>query len=200
MLEFLSTKIVNFFVAEKAVNDEDFEVYKYGVELILSLLASFTATLIISLITKKFLFFLIFGIFFISLRVFAGGYHADSYRKCFFTTVSVYILYLCVVEIMVDLDYSQNFLINLFALCFNNVTVFRLAPLVHKNNIIDESGIEKNKKNSRIIVIIDSFIIITAFLIKVPFEFITGINIAVFAVTFSMLIEKLRRRREKNET
>ncbi len=78
MFSFLSSKIVHFFILYKAIDKKDGEVYRYGIELILSTVFTTLATLIISLLLNKFIFFLIFYIFFIPLRIFAGGYHASG--------------------------------------------------------------------------------------------------------------------------
>jgi len=188
MITLISKNIVHFFIEQEVVKLEDEEVYKYGTEMVISTSASILVTLIISIIFRELLYMTIFYLFFIPLRMNVGGYHANSYEKCFVTTVSAYLLYILV---LVYLSKSLFVYIGLFSIIISLPIVFIYAPMIHKNNIINKSGVVKRKILSRVFVVVDCFIIILL-LNKLDYKMTTAISLSLMMVTISMIIEILR--------
>ena len=136
MFNFLSTKIAHFFIKNKVISTNDKAIYKYGIEIILSILFSFFTTFLISLLIKKISYFVIFYIFFISLRIYSGGFHTSSYESCLITTNIVYILCIILTYVIRQQIYDIYIYISLF---FNTIVVCKFAPIIHKNSIVDEA-------------------------------------------------------------
>lgn len=187
----LSASIARFFVASKAVEGEDAEVYQYGVEMILSTFCGFLSTLLLTCFFGDWYALIIFYAFFIPLRMNAGGYHANSYGGCFLVTTVVYAMYLLVGTLV-----PPNIAIILTCtLCIATlVIVFLLAPMIHKNSVIDEKGIIRRKILSRIIIIADCMIIYTLVAFSCIYTIPFYIFLAVGAVAISMIIEFIQKR------
>lgn len=67
-------------------------IFQYGFEITTSTLSSAFSILLISIFLRDVLSACLFlGIFFF-LRLFAGGYHAPTYARCFILTNSVYLM------------------------------------------------------------------------------------------------------------
>ena len=79
------------------------EVYIYGIEIILSTLIEMVTILLLAALFSEITEGLIFigGFFF--LRIFSGGYHADTYRKCFLVTIGAFLSILILTEILNNL-------------------------------------------------------------------------------------------------
>jgi len=92
MITALALKVANYFVKKGVAEEEDIEIYQYGVGLFLSSFFDISLALIISLFTGMFLETVCFLIYFISLRTLTGGYHANSYFKCFLVFIIIYFL------------------------------------------------------------------------------------------------------------
>jgi len=192
MITLISKNIVHFFVQQEVVKQEDEEVYMYGAEMMLSTSASIMATLIISIIFGKLYYMAIFFLFFVPLRMNVGGYHADSYGKCFIVTFSVYSAYTLALNCLSE---SLFLYIGLFSIIISLPIVFKYAPIIHKNNIIDKHGVLKRKILSRIFVLIDSIIIILLLIYKLNYKITTAVSLSLIIVTISMIIEIFKERR-----
>ena len=83
MLNKISNLIVNVLINKKSIEEKDRPIYLYGAMLLLSTLAGILSIIIISLVFFDFITVLVFFIFFIPLRVHAGGYHCKKYSSCF---------------------------------------------------------------------------------------------------------------------
>lgn len=92
MITALASKVANYFVKKGVAEEEDIEIYQYGVGLFLSTVFNIATILIVSLFTGMFWGTALFLISFISLRELTGGYHADSYTKCSIIFFVVYAL------------------------------------------------------------------------------------------------------------
>ena len=74
------------------LSEEERPVYVYGFELLLSTLSSMITICSVSIIIGKPGYAIFFMLFFFSLRLFTGGYHAKTYLICFITTNSLFII------------------------------------------------------------------------------------------------------------
>lgn len=81
----------NFLLTNKFISQEQYEIYVYGNELLLSFLFSTSIILVIGLLLKRFFQTILFLLIFILVRRCTGGYHANTYFKCKLTTVMTYL-------------------------------------------------------------------------------------------------------------
>ena len=89
MLHILSKRIA-FLVCEKT-DLLPLEIYVYGFELIISSIIETGALLLVGFLIGKFVETILFLVSFSSIRFFSGGYHANSYFKCFAVTLVSFI-------------------------------------------------------------------------------------------------------------
>lgn len=74
--------IVKRMQREQVIQEEDTDVYLYGVQLVLSTVLSFIIILLCGLISGQLLLSVLFLLCVVPLRMYCGGYHAKSYLKC----------------------------------------------------------------------------------------------------------------------
>lgn len=101
MLTKLSQIIVDFFVKEDVVSEEQREIYQYGIELSVSTLMGLFIVLAIGVLSRRFTESVIFYIVFCLTRAFCGGFHAHSHLLCKVTFICVLILVL-VMDLVLD--------------------------------------------------------------------------------------------------
>lgn len=131
------------------------EVYTYGIEIILSTLAEIISILISAIVFSSFIEGMIFVIVFSSLRLFAGGYHAETYKKCFGVTLGVFLLTLSIANVTSKLFCEKIFWV---LLCLVSIYIITRAPVLNKNQPLSEHEILINVKIVSIICIICIFI------------------------------------------
>lgn len=122
-------------IALSVCNDSDkipLDVYIYGFELLVSSVIETISLLLIGLLTGKLIDTIIFIISFSSIRVFSGGYHANSYLKCFIVTVAYYLLVLFSADIMLAFPNRTIILIAIITLFLSLILFILMSPVKSK--------------------------------------------------------------------
>ena len=146
----LSHKIGNNLVRSNVIKEEDAEIYIYGINLILVSVLNVSSALIIGLIMGMFLESIIFMAAYIPLRSFAGGYHAKTPLRCYFTSLIIIfaVLLFCKYVSFNLLLYSGVLVISLVACAF-------LCPVQDNNKPLDSAERQRYRKISVVILFVE---------------------------------------------
>ena len=82
----LSKKCAEILVRHGKISDAQINLYKYGFELLFSTAITLGFILLLSVFGGYVSQIIIFSLYFIPIRIAAGGYHAKSYGRCFVLT------------------------------------------------------------------------------------------------------------------
>lgn len=131
-MEKFSSKLIEFFVSNDLIKNEDKEIYKYAVN-ILSSLIHIATVMIIGLCFNLFIESLVFYFSFIAIRKFAGGYHAKTPVRCYLFSFASNIIILCLVKWLSSINTLFIFIFIIFELlCV--VLILLISPLDTENN------------------------------------------------------------------
>ncbi|MBQ2800143.1 MAG: accessory gene regulator B family protein [Lachnospiraceae bacterium] len=130
------------------------EVYVYGIEIMLSTLLEIAAILISSTMISALEEGIIFIVLFMSLRIFAGGYHAETYRKCFVATLGSFWGILVVANASANLFGEKMLCLFLLFAC---VYILVRAPVLNKNQPLSDRKIATNRKKTTITLMVHLF-------------------------------------------
>ena len=86
-MEKIGSKFIEFFVSNDIIKNEDKEIYKYALNIILSSLIHIATVMILGLCFNLLIESLVFYFAYIVIRKFAGGYHANTQLRCFLASV-----------------------------------------------------------------------------------------------------------------
>lgn len=99
MISHISELILQYLLKSNVINDsnDEKEYYRYGIEITVSSLLNVILIIFIGILFQSVIESIIFLIFFMLIRQFTGGFHADTYFKCNFSFcisfISVLIMY-----------------------------------------------------------------------------------------------------------
>lgn len=144
MINYLSYNIADYFYLNKVIEEEEKVIYVYGLQLIMSTVVGITLIIIIGLILNKFLLSLIFLMTFISIRMYSGGYHANSYVKCNLTLISIFLTVLMAIK-FTPMNYI--IIISVIMIISTYYIIYKYAPVDNENKRLTE---KKKKENKRI--------------------------------------------------
>lgn len=84
MISHISELMLQYLLKSRVINDSDDEkeYYRYGIEITISSLLNIILIIGIGIIFRSVFESIIFLSFFMLIRQFTGGYHADTYFKC----------------------------------------------------------------------------------------------------------------------
>jgi len=187
LIGFLAEKITDFFIKNNIIGVDDRPIYKYGSEIILSTMLGVILILIIGVLTKNITESVMFLLCFVSIRVFSGGYHANTYLKCNLIFIGVFILILILKNIVPN---NIKIYIAVSLLAISGFVVALFSPVENKNKPLGNDEKIKNQKKSIFLSIIWTVIAIILLIFNIKLYII--IPITMFAIAISMIVEKIK--------
>lgn len=169
------------------------EVYVYGLELILSTMAGILTILFSALFFSVFVESIIFLSVFMTLRIFTGGYHAETYRKCFVCTVGLFWVSILIKNIIIVSGSEEIWLSLLFVSC---IYISLRAPVINKYQPLSDKKKIKNIKKSILVIWIYLFII--GWMFEHDLSLAYMMIVSIYDVGFLMIVDDFihKRRRE----
>lgn len=190
MLTNLCQIIVDFFIKEDIVSEEQRDVYQYGVELSISTLIGLFIVLAIGVLSGRFTESVIFYIVFCLTRAFCGGFHAHSHLLCKVTFICILILVLIMDLVLDNIEIYYWFVLYLYSL----IIVCAFAPVENPNKKLTSY----DKKRCKITSIILMVVWLVAMILFYSFgsELYHIVTLTLFFVANLMLLGKYNKRRE----
>lgn len=94
-MEYLAKRMADFILEQKVIEEEDYAIYKYGLQTGMEMSLCVIVSAIIAIILDSFLEYLVLMLMFFPLRAYVGGIHMKSFRSCFVCSCVVLTLGLC---------------------------------------------------------------------------------------------------------
>lgn len=187
MLKSVSSKIADTLESKGIIQKSDKEVCAYGLrQMILSVL-NFSTTLIIGLLMERFVCAMIFTIAYIPLRIYAGGYHASTPKRCWVFSALMLIAALSILKYAPLL-----WLKNLTPLSLVSIAVIiLLSPVEDINKPLDDKEHQVYRVRAITVMFIE-IIAFTAFLIFKLEIFFISMEISWFALSVILIIGKIK--------
>ena len=162
MFKSLSYKFANLLVKNEVIENEDFEIYRYGFETLIYFIVNISVALFIGAIFNRLIHTIIFLSCYCTLRQFTGGYHARNYTECTLTFVVIYLITIFVAN-NIDID-KYKYLLIVF-LIFSILIIYKLAPLEHRNKLLSSTEKKYYRKIAIKIVFITGSIFILSIIL-----------------------------------
>lgn len=181
MFHNLAVDIAFLLIKNKIVGIQHRDVYVYGLEVILlngSLLIVF---LIASMLSRTMINFLAYLVFFLPIRVFSGGYHAEKSESCFVLSTIMYGLSIAITAFFPLLYQNWKWIV---AGIISVIIILIFSPMVNENNPL----IKAQQKRNRIIVYILLSVDLVVFILSCNLNWRIASNELVFVVFDALLL------------
>lgn len=190
LIENIAEDITFILLKNQTIEIEDRDTYIYGLEIILSSLIVTGSLLTLGIILNKFLLTLIFILIFVILRSFTGGYHSQKFQSCLVISLSIYTSVL-LLNYFVPVNLKDE--IGIISLIACGLTIYRFAPVEHKNHPLLEEEKRKYRKISRVIISLILLFTLIGYLGIIKFiDYYFMISLTVTAITILMIIPILK--------
>ena len=130
MIHSVALVIADFFISKDVITEEEKEVCAYGMELIISGIISVALVLIIGLITGNICYAVVYNIMMIVIRMYTGGYHADTHVGC---NVCYCMAFLISIALLRGQMYIKNDITIWMVAMAGYLIIVLNAPLEHHN-------------------------------------------------------------------
>lgn len=198
MLQYLSDHIAAIFIKNGLVDQQSKEIYTYGLFLILSTMQTSAVILILCALLGNVLIGVVFLVSMMSIRFFSGGYHATTYWKCFLLSTSLAVLVFIVSKTTPPAVIP---IVSTVLTLSSAVYLFLKTPLVNENNPLSDRQIRKNRRISRVIIVVQvSIILLGTLLVYQGSLYFYTASVATFVVAILFFWGKQRERKHSDET
>lgn len=187
-VDLVSKRTTELLIDKNIISDSDNEIYVYGLQLLIATILKITGLFMIALFLGCIKEFIVFLAAFSILRVFAGGYHAQTYLKCF-TVTAASMFSIIGLGRYIPSDISINLIVILMisSICL----VAKYAPIDNPNKRLTDKEYKAFKKISILIVIIETIVILmSAVFYKESISYCIIASMAIFleCITLTPLI------------
>lgn len=186
----MTDKLVNQMIKLQVIDNDEKEIYRFGIESLLLKLLHYSSYLLIAAFLGEIVRFLLFFFTFLLLRKSAGGYHAKSKAGCY--CISCFTVLSAIVCMKIFSNYENNleilatgFLLTI--LC--DVIIIRFAPLGNRNRELEEAETIYFRKRTRIILFGENSIIFLLGFMRLE-EYAVSIVLAIVCQAILLLLEK----------
>lgn len=164
MISYIASKISMVWKKNGIIDSRDINMYVYGVELILSSLFSIFCVVLIGIIHFSIIDSLLFLMIFIPIRLFSGGYHANSYLSC---NISMIITFTSTAYCAYNIKPSINSIIA--TLIINYIVFFFCCPVENKYKLLDNGQKKRCKLIALRLLTIASFLSLLSYYINLNY-------------------------------
>ncbi len=132
MADSLSKKLGEYGIIAK----DEIDTCRYGIELFLTSVVEIVSILFIAIALGSFACTLVFFCSFLPLRIYAGGYHADTKFRCYMILLVVYGVFMVLIR-FIPISYYLVF--EGLVVASTVFMVWRFAPIIHKKKTVSET-------------------------------------------------------------
>lgn len=147
MLHRLSETIAFFLLSKQCFEEEELDVYVYGVELIFSSAIGVLLILVLSIVFSTLWEGLLFFVAFTLLRSFTGGYHCYSYLRCNMLYVGTFLICVLLYRWLVPIT-PAVWAVTVLSLLLSGGIVIKFSPVEHENKPLDAAQKKSCRKKA----------------------------------------------------
>lgn len=163
MINHLAERLVKKLLSNGTIDEEDRELYIYGLFILLSQLMFFIITAVFGLALGCIVESIVFYVAFQFIRKYAGGYHASTEARC--EIMSTLSILACIVVIRLEKQFDFQMVL-LIAAAISAVCIFCFCPLDTPEKPLSEKEFKYFRKISWIILFVITGAILISYVLK----------------------------------
>ncbi|MGL5378833.1 accessory gene regulator ArgB-like protein [Clostridium sp.] len=157
MVKSCAKNMTSFLISNKAIEDDESELYIYGFETLIAFAINIAAILLVGAFFNKFTHTLLFLLCYCPIRQFSGGYHAENYKKCLMVFLSIYMLDIAILSVLIN-KISNISVIIMTLVCA--LIIIKYSPMEHRNNPLSKE--ERKRYKNTVMLLIGIVLLIVA--------------------------------------
>lgn len=188
MFKRLQYKFTNALVNNGIIEKEDFEIYRYGFEVLMYFIVNISVALFIGVIFDRVIHTIMFLSCYCTLRQFTGGYHARNYTECTLTFAAMYLITNFIAN-SIDIEKYKYILILVMIIC--TFIIYKLAPLEHRNKPLSKDEKKHYRKVAMRILSIILICFVSSIILNIFVEYFVYSIFAVVCITILLFIGRV---------
>lgn len=187
-MERFANNIVAKMKTADLISEDEIEIYRYGVLVVLERSMSYALIFVLALILHCVLEIALFLSSFSILRKFSGGIHCRSYGLCLITSILVSFSSLIMFSVA-----CHNYSLYQEGVIMSFIIVIIIGAINNPNIDWSDCEYRKARRLSRMIAIFEASVLLLFMVIGAPFKIRFYISYGIVACAISMLLEIRKR-------
>lgn len=180
-----SEKIADKLRTNEIIDDERYEICRYGINQLFTTILDFATILLIGFVFNMILEGIIFTAAYIPIRIYAGGYHAKTPQRCWLFSAIMLLIVLCIIK------YTSNeqffFWIYTVLSLISCVMIWTLSPVEDKNKTLDEQENIVYRHRTRSILFLEIILSIILYAIHC-YSIVTVLEMVWFSLSVMLIL------------
>lgn len=164
-------------------------IYDYGFELLFSTLSCILSVLLLGLFFEYLAHAVVFLVSFIPIRIAGGGYHAESYKKCFLLTNMLAIGSIFISKFIWNMDFVYVKWAIAIGFVWAIWYIWKVSPIIPAQYQGKTRYKERNRRYAHRILVFEIIVLFAAYIAHYAIYVYTAI-ITSYLVAFMMKIAK----------
>lgn len=182
------TQYVRRLIIHRIVEEDEFEIYRYGFEVFCLSVITVLSILIISICKGNFLETVCYFWGFIPLRVYGGGYHANTRIKCYSVSIIIYLIFSLILE---HINATMIFYYCMLGVIISWISIAFFAPVIHKNHLVSTRERRYYRKICIVVCCFESGLAIIGNIVSNDNYYILAFCVGIFVASMSILVSKI---------
>ena len=157
-MNYIAKRCTDFLLKYNAIEKSYASVYIYGFQLVISFIGCVSCIIALSIFLNYFEQAIVFLLFFVPIRVFGGGYHAETYRNCFLLTNCTACICVASAKWLLHGSPILPILLGIMMLAII-IYIWRNVPAHTGNYELSKKTLVRNRKIARAILLIEMILI-----------------------------------------
>ena len=186
-------KISKSLLKSNAINQNELNVYAYGIQLLILGIVDWCITFLFMLLIGEIYLSIAYLSVFFTLRKHCGGYHAETHIRCIVISNTVYVLS---VLVSANMQYENFTTLLLVGEIINFIIIYKFSPVEHPNKHIEPIEMTRHRKIGRIYNLVFGFVAIGLVLGSIN-QYACAIFMAQLSVSIAVVLQRIKNRTRK---
>lgn len=187
MIRKLAHKVVIKMIEENIIDILHAQFYEYAFVIKIESIITITTILAIAIYHKLVGPTILFLIFFLELRKRTGGYHAETFSRCYIMSNVIYLLF---IKIIYPFLMKERMEIVLIWVSISSVLILILGTVNHPNWNLDYREYLQMSFSARKLICLEYFSVLLSFVFGIQKKYVILISFAIVLCAITMLLSK----------
>lgn len=165
-MQIMAGRITQWLIFRGRIQESKKEIMQYGFEITLSTLCTMLSTFFLSLTLFQKGDAIVFVIFFVIVRLFAGGFHASTYFRCYVSSLMIFSAVASVSRVIP----IESFILKILILFICSTYLYSSKPHIHENHKVSDVTIQINKMRLKKVIVINLIVISGIHLLSIHYS------------------------------
>ena len=193
MIAAISMKISKSLLKSNAINQDELNVYAYGIQLLILGIVDWCITFLFMLLIGEIYLSIAYLSVFFALRKHCGGYHAETHIRCIVISNAVYVL---AVLISANMQYENFTTFLLVGEIIDFIIICKFSPVEHPNKHIEPVEMAHHRKIGRIYNLVFGLVAVGLVLGSIN-QYACAILMAQLSVSIAVVLQRIKNRTRK---